>query len=59
LLRWLFGGKTSLDNGLLVCGAHHRLVHEGGWRLERDRDGWLAIAPSGERHRSVKAPPAA
>src|SRR5919201_1663464 len=39
LLGWLLGGKTSLDNGLLVCGAHHRLLHEGGWRVERDSNG--------------------
>jgi hypothetical protein len=59
LWRWLFGGKTTLDNGCLVCGGHHRLLHEGRWRLERESDGWVAVSPSGERHKSVKAPPAA
>jgi hypothetical protein len=59
LFGWLFGGKTTPDNGLLVCGAHHRLVHEGGWRVEREGGGWVVIAPDGTRYRSVKAPPAA
>ena len=39
------GGKTVIRNGLLVCTAHHRLLHEGGWRIEREPDGWAAISP--------------
>ena len=26
-------GPTALDNLLPLCGRHHHLVHEGGWRL--------------------------
>jgi hypothetical protein len=59
LLRWLLGGKTTVGNGVLVCAAHHRLLHEGGSRIEREGGDWVAISPGGERHRSVKAPPAA
>lgn len=32
--HWADGGETSLRNTLLLCAAHHRLVHEGGWRVE-------------------------
>jgi hypothetical protein len=32
--HWADGGDTSLDNTLLLCRHHHRLVHEGGWRVE-------------------------
>ncbi|MDP2529730.1 MAG: DUF222 domain-containing protein [Candidatus Palauibacterales bacterium] len=32
--HWADGGETSLDNCVLLCRYHHRLVHEGGWRLE-------------------------
>ncbi len=28
------GGETSLGNTILLCGFHHALVHEGGWRVE-------------------------
>jgi len=31
--HWADGGDTSLGNCLLVCGHHHRLLHEGGWRV--------------------------
>src|SRR5215207_395877 len=33
--HWLDGGPTDLDNLALVCRAHHRAVHEGGWHLAR------------------------
>ena len=52
---WLLNGKTRPENGMLLCGFHHRLVHEGGWRIE----GEVAISPGGEKFRSAKAPPAA
>ena len=29
LLPWADGGPTDIDNGLLVCGRHHTLLHEG------------------------------
>ena len=32
--HWADGGETSLDNCLLLCHHHHRLVHEGGWRVD-------------------------
>jgi Domain of unknown function (DUF222)/HNH endonuclease len=32
LVHWARGGGTDLDNLVLLCHAHHRLIHEGGWR---------------------------
>jgi hypothetical protein len=32
LVHWAAGGATNLDNLVLLCHAHHRLIHEGGWR---------------------------
>ncbi len=32
--HWLRGGATSLANLALLCPAHHRLVHEGGYAVE-------------------------
>ena len=34
--HWADGGETSLDNLVLLCFHHHRLVHEGGYTVESD-----------------------
>ena len=33
--HWAHGGATDLDNLVHLCRRHHRLVHEGGFGLER------------------------
>lgn len=33
LRHWADGGTTSLENLVLLCSRHHRLVHEGGIAL--------------------------
>jgi hypothetical protein len=35
LVFWRHGGHTELDNLLLICSFHHRLVHEHGWSVAR------------------------
>ena len=37
--HWAEGGETSLDNLVQLCPTHHRLVHEGGFDVERLDDG--------------------
>ncbi len=37
--HWADGGETSLDNTLLLCSTHHRLLHEGGFRIKKDGGG--------------------
>ena len=39
--HWADGGETSLDNLVLLCWHHHRLVHEGGYTVEDGEDGEL------------------
>jgi hypothetical protein len=39
--HWANGGETSLDNLVLLCRRHHRLVHEGGFGVERIAGGAL------------------
>jgi hypothetical protein len=34
--HWADGGATSLENLTLLCAHHHRLLHEGGFKLRRD-----------------------
>ena len=36
--HWSHGGETSLDNLVLLCRHHHRLLHEGEFEIEKDRE---------------------
>ncbi len=49
---WSNGGLTDLPNGILLCHQHHRLVHEGGWKLRVDPDTGVATFtdPGGRRY---------
>jgi Domain of unknown function (DUF222)/HNH endonuclease len=49
LRHWAHGGPTDLANLALLCWAHHRAVHEGGWHLRRDPDGRFTATPP-DRH---------
>ncbi|HKR99090.1 MAG TPA: DUF222 domain-containing protein, partial [Candidatus Dormibacteraeota bacterium] len=31
--EWYRGGETRLSNMVLLCGRHHRMMHEYGWRI--------------------------
>ncbi len=43
--HWADGGPTTLDNLILLCRRHHRLVHEEGWTLNLARDRELVAIP--------------
>jgi hypothetical protein len=46
--HWADGGETSLENTMLLCGGHHRLVHEGGYAIRKDYQGrWYFMRPDG------------
>jgi Domain of unknown function (DUF222) len=45
LIHWANGGPTSVANGAPLCEYHHYLVHEGGWRLQKDALGRITTAP--------------
>jgi hypothetical protein len=54
---WRNGGRTSLDNLLLICSFHHRLVHELGWSVRRETDGSVRWShPDGTRYRAGPDP---
>jgi hypothetical protein len=36
--HWADGGVTALDNLVLLCRFHHRLLHEGGYTMAFDED---------------------
>lgn len=41
--HWAHGGETSLRNLVQLCRHHHRLVHEGGFAVERRPDDGLVF----------------
>lgn len=49
LEHWLHGGATDLANLVLLCPAHHQLVHEGGFTIAFEREGREVVvrAPDG------------
>ncbi len=56
LVWWSHGGETKLDNLALVCGRHHRMLHEEGWQLKRGSNGkWTTLAPARGRPQSRSA----
>jgi len=42
--HWADGGETSLDNLVLLCRRHHRLVHERGFGVKRVAGGALRFS---------------
>lgn len=57
IVWWRHGGRTDLDNLVLICSFHHRLVHEYGWSVRREAGeevGWFR--PDGTRYRAGPSP---
>lgn len=45
--HWADGGETRMNNLLLLCRRHHRLVHEGGFAVRAGRDGQFTFTDPG------------
>lgn len=51
-------GPTSKRNGFLLCPAHHRALHEGGWHADGEPDEALVfVGPKGQRLPEHPVPP--
>lgn len=35
IVPWSSGGRTDLDDGILLCRHHHLLIHNNGWSISR------------------------
>src|SRR5207249_847113 len=55
-VHWADGGPTDMGNLVSLCPAHHRLVHEGGWRIEGDPNGELIFIRLDGRRLSTGPP---
>jgi hypothetical protein len=57
IVWWGRGGRTDLNNLLLICSFHHRVVHEHGWSVTRDDDGTVRwFGRDGTRYRAGPSP---
>jgi len=55
---WRRGGRTDLENLVLICSFHHKVVHEHGWSLSRNTEGTMSwFRPDGVRYRAGPGPP--
>ncbi|RQX16631.1 HNH endonuclease [Micromonospora ureilytica] len=45
LRHWADGGPTSLDNAVLLCGHHHRHIHQTEWVVRLGHDGRPEFVP--------------
>lgn len=50
--HWADGGRTDLDNLVLLCSSHHRLVHEDGWSVRGNPSGGLVFDRPGDHGRT-------
>jgi len=44
IVHWVHGGETNLDNLVMLCLTHHRMLHRSGWHI-RIRDGHAEFVP--------------
>ncbi|MCL7983833.1 MAG: HNH endonuclease, partial [marine benthic group bacterium] len=55
--HWADGGETKLENLILLCHHHHRLVHEAGWTVKWWEPGHPAFTdPRGQTHVNHRRP---
>ncbi len=53
ITHWANGGLTNLDNCVLLCRYHHRLVHIGRWTLVGNPNQQVTLtSPTGTPHTS-------
>ena len=46
--HWIDGGETRLENLVLLCSAHHRLLHHGAFHITVEDDDVVFISRDGE-----------
>jgi hypothetical protein len=57
-VHWGKGGATRLENLVMLCTLHHRLVHEHGYRVELDeQQNAMFFHPTGKRIEAVPPRP--
>ncbi len=55
--HWANGGATRLENLVELCRHHHRLLHEGGYKVTKAGANFVFRRPDGRQIRPVPRPP--
>jgi hypothetical protein len=45
--HWLHGGRTDVDNLVLICSFHHQVLHDHGYRIHHQTGRWEFLRPDG------------
>ncbi len=45
--HWLHGGRTDVDNLVLICSFHHTVIHDHRYRIHRAPGRWEFLRPDG------------
>ncbi|HEV2029450.1 MAG TPA: DUF222 domain-containing protein, partial [Candidatus Dormibacteraeota bacterium] len=56
IIHWARGGPGNLPNLVLLCYYHHRLVHEGGWRVIKSGREFRFLPPDRVMMRRARGP---
>lgn len=60
IVHWIDDGDTSLDNLVLLCGTHHRIVHGTPWQVRLSPSDRSSVHPASDlwvRDRFALHPP--
>ncbi len=59
--HWSHGGRTDIQDGILLCRHHHMLLHNNHWKINRppgrSHDGWSMTSPDGRTLKLVSKNP--
>jgi hypothetical protein len=47
IIPWEVGGPTDIDNLIMICSFHHKVVHEHGYEIDRVDGRWVFRRPDG------------
>ena len=47
VIHWQHGGRTDLENLVLLCDHHHHVLHQPGWIVKFDGEEFRVLKPDG------------
>jgi hypothetical protein len=57
VIHWANEGPTTMDNLVLLCSTHHRMIHEGGWQVRGHPSKDLRFYDPADRQVGIRALP--